>query len=353
MISLSIRNRNHEAAFSRFVETHQASTLLRCKAPRSVHVVELAMKLQFVRESTIDQNLGTILVISGGERTRHPIGPGQAETETIALLLVLLCVFVEVFPQLGREGVFAVDFLVQKIAKRWPMCWLVFDDVFESEALMDVQIAPETYEHDSLAVLRQKFHGVDHLGICAVGCVYIGYFVAQLIQRLADDSERVALVVTLQVLHVFQQKCSGTLGRYDSGNIEEERTLGFALEPVLATQRVLFRYPGEPEWLTGETCKQHVMIRNFTINVQVCLVLADFGLVGQSHGSDVQIEAMASGIAVVVGLVGSYRVLVPFGSEQAFADDRLEALADSADTGEQIDKGEGALTFDLARQQRT
>lgn len=48
---------------------------------------------------------------------------------------------------------------------------------------------------------------------------------------------------------------------------------------------------------------------------------------------------MASWIAVVVGFVSPDRILVPLGGKQALATDRLEALANTADTGKQIDEG--------------
>lgn len=84
-------------------------------------------------------------------------------------------------------------------------------------------------------MLRQKFHGIDDLWIGALEVFYISHFVAELIQRLTDNPECIALVVTLEVLHVFEEKRCRTLGRDYSGNIEEKRTLSLALKPMLAT----------------------------------------------------------------------------------------------------------------------
>ncbi|MNM90629.1 hypothetical protein D3C76_959280 [compost metagenome] len=58
---------------------------------------------------------------------------------------------------------------------------------------------------------------------------------------------------------------------------------------------------------------------------------------------------MANRIAVMVGLVGSDRILVPFGGEQAFPPDRFEALTDPANPGKKIDEGKRSLAFDPAR----
>ena len=59
---------------------------------------------------------------------------------------------------------------------------------------------------------------------------------------------------------------------------------------------------------------------------------------------------MASWIAVVIGFVSADRILVPLGGKQALTTDRLKALANTADAGKYIDKGEGALALDLSRQ---
>ena len=108
----------------------------------------------------------------------------------------------------------------------------------------------------------------------------------------------------------------------DPRHIEEQRALGFVLKSVRTAERVLLGNAGDRERLTGEAGQQNVMRRD--------ILNGDFG--------DVAVD-----FVVVVGEVrgvGLLAVLVPLGRKDALAADGLEAPPQSADAGEQVDKGE-------------
>ncbi|VDR26291.1 Uncharacterised protein [Raoultella terrigena] len=52
------------------------------------------------------------------------------------------------------------------------------------------------------------------------------------------------------------------------------------------------------------------------------------------------LKRCCSGVAIPVRFVGAHRVLVPFAGENALPVDGFKAVANAADTGEQIDKAE-------------
>ena len=84
-------------------------------------------------------------------------------------------------------------------------------------------------------MLWHEVLSVDHL---------VKHLIAELIAKHIDDGrERPPLVVAYQILDVLEQKRLWLLLGKDSGNIEEEGSLGLVRESVWSTQRILFRNP--------------------------------------------------------------------------------------------------------------
>ena len=86
--------------------------------------------------------------------------------------------------------------------------------------------------------------------------------VTQILQSVSNDSERLLLVVRDQILDVLEEKRARPFSSYDSRDIEEQRSLGFAQESVRASQGILLRDAGNAERLAGETGEQDVVVRH-------------------------------------------------------------------------------------------
>ncbi|MNF00917.1 hypothetical protein D3C80_1998220 [compost metagenome] len=86
------------------------------------------------------------------------------------------------------------------------------------------------------------------------------------------------------------------------------------------------------------------MIRDNLIDVAVSLFFAYIRLIGEGCSADVLIEAVPSGVTVVIGFVGADSVLIPFGCEHAFTADCLKTFANPTNPRKQIDEAEGRLT---------
>src|SRR3546814_8779175 len=110
----------------------------------------------------------------------------------------------------------------------------------------------EADDQDALAMLRHEVLPVHHLAVNAVAEI--------LRQHLLDDAEGVALVVTDQVLHVFQQERLWPFRLQDARDIEEQRALCLVGKTVGTPECVLFRHPRDAERLTGKACQQHVVV---------------------------------------------------------------------------------------------
>ena len=67
------------------------------------------------------------------------------------------------------------------------------------------------------------------------------------------------------------------------------------------------------------------------------LTVADVRLIAQRHIANIRIKPMLYRVAVPVGFIGAHRVFIPLAGEHALAANRLKAMADAANSGEQID----------------
>lgn len=76
-----------------------------------------------------------------------------------------------------------------------------------------------------------------------------------LFQSLANHSKSAALIVGLQIFHVFQQKGSRAFGRDNTSHIKKQSALGVTGKTMLTAKGILFRYPGNRERLAGKTRK--------------------------------------------------------------------------------------------------
>ena len=176
-------------------------------------------------------------------------------------------------------------------------------------------------------MLRREMLAVDHA---------VMHFVAEFVaQGLQDHVEGAALVVRQQILHVLQQERGGALGRDDPRDVEKERALRRAFETVRPAQRVFLADAGDRKRLAREAAEQHVVARHV------------FGR-ERDDVADQRVLA-AAGIILAIGLG---RKVVPLAREHAIAAVRLEAHANPADAGEQIDEAKlrvAAAPLRLAR----
>ena len=205
---------------------------------------------------------------------------------------------------------------------------------------MDIQITPEADQNDPFTVLGDEMSGVDDFWVIRSTEVYVGHVVPQLIECFQDYLEGLPFIMTFQIFDVLKQKSRRPLCFQNPGYVKEQRSLGIALKSMLSAQRVLLRHSGKGEWLAGKAGQQYVMIGNVLIYVPVRLLLRDIRVAGESNFSDVLVEHVLIWIAVVVGLVSSYRILVPLAGEHAFAADFFKSTANATYPGEQVHKTE-------------
>src|SRR5688572_14611347 len=79
LVSLCVRDRYLEVGFAGPVKAHEAGALARCEPTRRLSCL-------------LDEDLGPILVVASGERTRHIIRPKPAKPEPVTHFSVLGCV---------------------------------------------------------------------------------------------------------------------------------------------------------------------------------------------------------------------------------------------------------------------
>src|SRR5690349_14101238 len=124
-----------------------------------------------------------------------------------------------------------------------------------------------------------------------------------------------------EVLDVLQEKRLGLVMPDNTGHIEEKRSLDFASEPMRPLQGIFLGDSCNRERLARKTREQHVVSGN----------VFGFDL------RDISGNGMVAGEVCEIGFLG---VGVPLACEETPAAERLEALAKTADTGEQVHEPE-------------
>lgn len=187
---------------------------------------------------------------------------------------MLLGVVLEVGPQMVGERVFVRHIGVEDAGELRP---------FGGES-RELERAPrfEPDEENALAVLRHDALRVDDLPVNLVA--------ERIGQRVVNDLEGPAAVVTVEVLHVLQHEGRRLMVVENVGYGEEEIALFHVLESVLAAEAVFLRDAREAEWLAGKTAAENVELRN----------------ISHGHGMDV-----AVGFFAEIGCVGLPAELVP------------------------------------------
>src|SRR5690554_4291129 len=256
---------------------------------------------------------------------------------------MLLCVFVQVFPQLRSQDVLVVHLLVQNVAKGWTLLRIHLLNVSQGEPFVNIEITPETDQDYPFAMLRNEMPCINDLGVLPLWCINVCNVVAQLVQGLTDHSEGFSFVVTLEVFDVLQQERCWFLDRQNTGNIKEQGSLCITLKTVLPAKGVFLRYTGQGERLTRETRQQHLMVRNLLIDVLVGRFFVDIQVRTEGDLPDILIKSVLQGITEVVCLVGANGILVPLRGEYTFATNSLKTLPDPTDPREQIDESERRL----------
>lgn len=110
---------------------------------------------------------------------------------------------------------------------------------------MQLQVSPETNQYNTFSVLGNEMLRINNLGVAPLWGIHIGHFIAELIQCSADNLEGFSLVMTFQVLDIFQQENGGTLGCKNSGNIKEQGSLGITFKAMLSAQGIFLGYTGK------------------------------------------------------------------------------------------------------------
>lgn len=285
-------------------------------------------------------------VVARRQRAGHAVCPGrihQAVAEAVAPRLVLFGVAVEVLPQHRREDKFGVHRRLQQLAEGRTAGRIECRQIPQGEAPGEVKIAAKADQHDALAVLGQKVLAVDDLRIVRPHLGGVGHIVAEIVEGLHDDAEGFAAVVAFEVFNVLQHEDGRAAGIDDAGNVKKECALGIAGETVGAAEGVLLRHAGQGKGLAREAREQHVVPGHNPADVRRRLGVADFAAVAEGNAANILVKLVRVRVAVPVGAVGAHRVLVPFAGEHALAADGLEAAADPADAGEEIDKAKGVI----------
>jgi hypothetical protein len=82
------------------------------------------------------------------------------------------------------------------------------------------------------------------------------------------------------------------------------------------------------------------MLRDSLANMLRGFFIAHPREMAQSHIADIFIETMLLRIAVPVGFIGAHRMFIPFAGKHALPANRFKTVANTADTGKQIDEAE-------------
>jgi hypothetical protein len=255
-----------------------------------------------------DQDLGTILVITSTERSRHVLAGKQSKTEAISCRFVLRGIVLEVLPEVIGERVFRRGVPIEDSFEFWSMLG----------EIGKLEVAPrfETNKENALTMLGHHALRINDAVIDRVA-KFLG-------KRTVDDLESATPVMPLQVLHVFQDESGRLMKADDSSEVEEEISLFFVLEAVLAPEAKLLRDAGEAEWLAGKACAEDVELRD----------------VGNRHVVYVAVRFLAE-----IGLVGELGVLVPVGGEHALAACALESESETSYSAEEINEPKSLSVF--------
>lgn len=132
-----------------------------------------------------------------------------------------------------------------------------------------------------------------------------------------DCPERVAVIVSGEVLHVLEEKHLRAMVLCDLVDLEEKGSAR-VFEPFL--------FPGDAEGLTGESAAQNVMFRDSV----------------ECFGGFRKLSDVSEGDLAKVHEVSSPCVFVPLAGKDARAHHVLPCDAEASDTGEEIYEGEGS-----------
>lgn len=95
-------------------------------------------------------------IIARRERSRHAVRirwVDEPVAKTVPPLLVLTRVAIEILPQHPGENKFVVNRGLQQLAKGRPASGIESGDIAQGKSLMQLEIAPETHQHNTLPVL--------------------------------------------------------------------------------------------------------------------------------------------------------------------------------------------------------
>ncbi|MNS46041.1 hypothetical protein D3C72_785240 [compost metagenome] len=242
-----------------------------------LRVVKIHFSERFI-PAAIDQNLGSVLVITGRQRAGHAVRIGRvdhAKTKAVAFRLMLFGIAVEVFPQHRREDKFGVHHRLQQFGHGRTMRRIARRNIAQRKVAFQVQVAAKAHQHNALAVLRQEVLAVDNLGIVGTHILCIRHVIAQLVQGLHNNAEGFSAVVAFQVLDVFQHKNRRTTGVDNPHDIKKQRALRIAGKSVCPPKGILFRHASQRERLAREAGQQHIMLRNILSDMLRRLCIAD------------------------------------------------------------------------------
>ena len=141
---------------------------------------------------------------------------------------------------------------------------------------------------------------------------------------MPDGPERIAIVVSGEVLHVLEEKHLRAMVLRDLVDLEEKGSAR-VFEPLL--------FPGDAESLAGKASAQNVMWR-YTV---------------QGFGRPGELGDVSEGYLAEVHEVRATCVLVPFTREDARSHDVLSGHTETSDAGEEVDEGEGGRRLLLER----
>ena len=139
-----------------------------------------------------------------------------------------------------------------------------------------------------------------------------------------DCLERVAAIVSGEVLHVLEEKHLRAMVFRDLVDLEEKGSAG-VFEPFLL--------PGNAEGLTGESAAQNIMFRDSV----------------ECFGRFRKLSYVSEGDLTKVHEVSSPCVLVPLAGKDAGAHHVLPCDAEASDAGEEVNEGEGSRRLLLER----
>ena len=110
---------------------------------------------------------------------------------------MLLGIAVEVFPQHRGKDKFRVNDRFQQVGNGRTTLGIQRRNITKGEIPLEIEVAAETHQHDTFAMLGQKIFPINDFGIVRAHVLRVGHVITQLIQGLHNNAEGFSAVVAL------------------------------------------------------------------------------------------------------------------------------------------------------------